>query len=598
MPAGWFAYLVATISGMTDYSFSIPLDALKAMTKGPRDERFQAEKEVAAVARIGARDMMRAPWFQEFLLNAQMAKAQDLGPQLKKMGKATLDLQDGEKQHLWLTRPVGLDFWQLRQIVERDPVLKGIIQTRINQVQRFLRPSRERWRPGFQVRFKYEEHEPSPNERRYLRLMEEYVLNCGAVTDPRERRRLRRDDLWDWVFKHLYDSLSMDAAPIEIIPTAEGVTHGWIHVDGAAVFLVDPNDPLETENVPLIESAYNLHVPDPDQVTAVLATEGIVRAWYTHDDMIYRVRRPRTQINSLNYGQAEPEDLIQIVTGFLNALQLNLRGFTDNSLPRGLLLMFGAFNPADVEELKARWEAQVQGVHNFWRLPMIVGDDSPNPTGAQFIPIGNDFNEMYFSRWMTFLVAIKAMLYAMDPEEINFESFTNRPSSLSGSDTEERLASSKDKGLWPLMQYLGKTINELLATVDPRLEFVWTGLESDQQLSKQDESAMLTLGEFRKRRGEAVPEDEVMANAPMNPAFMGLYMQQLQAKQQESMGQMMPGQGMPGPGNMPDTDEQGNRVLPDAEGQMYGVEPGKQPQPQQGKPQFKQPPLELDQESP
>ncbi len=579
---------------MADYSFSIPLDALKAMMRGPRDERMQAEKEVAAVARVGARDLMRAPWFQEFIINAQMAKASDIpGPRLKKMGKATLDLQDGEKQHLWLTRPVGLDFWQLRQIVERDPVLKGIIQTRINQVQRFLQPSRERWRPGFQVRFKNEEREPSDGERRYLKLMEEYVSNCGAVTDPRERRRLRRDDLWDWTFKHLYDSLSMDAAPIEIIPTAKGITHGWIHVDGAAIFLVDPNDPLETEQVPLIESAYNLHVPDPDQVMAVLAYEGIVRAWYTHDDMIYRVRRPRTALNGLGYGQAEPEDLIQIVTGFLNALQLNLRGFTDNSLPRGLLLMFGAFSPEDVEDLKARWEAQVQGVHNFWRLPMVVGQDSPNPTGAQFIPIGNDFNEMYFSRWMTFLVAIKCMLYAIDPEEINFESFTNRPSSLSGSDTEERLASSKDKGLWPLMQYLGKTLNELLATVDPRLELVWTGLEADQQLSKQDEAAMLTLGEYRKRRGESVPEDEAMANAPMNPAFMSLYMQQLQAQQQQQMPQGMP-PGMP-QGQMPDMDENGNRVLPDAEGQTYRVEPKGSTQPQQQ--QMQQPRLELDQES-
>ena len=44
---------------------------------------------------------------------------------------------------------------------------------------------------------------------------------------------------------------------------------------------------------------------------------------------------------------------------------------------------------------------------------------------------------------------------------------------------------------------------------------------------------MLTLGEYRQRRGEAPPENEILANAPLNPALLSIYMQSLQGQGQE-----------------------------------------------------------------
>lgn len=542
----------------------------------PPDERadalLQAAKEVAPVAKaIPVREILA------------LAKAYEPPPQedLVRMAKVVLPVEDpaGTSRTIWLQRPVGLDFPQLRRIVQEDPVLKAIIWTRIHQVQRFLRPSAQEWKPGFRVRFRDRRRPVRPEDEARFAWLENYLLSCGAEFDPRRRRALRRDSLWDWVAKHLQDSLSLDAAPVELIPTPSGRTHGWVHVDGGSVYLVDPlaTEALEGE-VPEVYRRYGLDRPDPDQVVAVLAREGQVIAYYTHEDLLYRVRRPRTEPWALGYGQPEPEDLLKIVTGFLNALTLNLRGFSHNSVPKGILTLYGDFTPEDIEQFKAEWDAYVSGVHNRWRVPVLFAQGGESQAGASFVPIGNEFNEMYFSKWMTFLVAIKAALYGMDPEEINFESFSARPSTLSGSDTEERLASSKDKGLWPLLQFLRFTLNEILYTVDPEVELEWTGLEMDQQASKQDEEKMLTLGEYRQRRGEAPPENPVLANAPMNPSFLSLYLQTLQGQGQE---------GAPPPGGEegeaegePQPSEHGPGEYEDEEGGRWRAEPHRPEEPE------------------
>lgn len=535
----------------------------------PPDERedalLQAAREVAPVAKaLPVRDILRMAAYAQPLTKAYEPPREDLA----RMAKVVLPLEGSQGQTVWLTRPVGLDFPQLRRIVQEDPVLKAIIWTRIHQVQRFLRPSAQEWKPGYRIRFRDRRRRVSPEDQARLAWLESYVLSCGAEFDPRRRRALRRDNLWDWAAKHLQDSLSLDAAPVELIATPSGRTHGWVHVDGGSVYLVDPLQTESLTEVPELHRRYGLEVPDTSEVIAVLAREGRVVAWYTHEELLYRVRRPRTESWALGYGQPEPEDLIRIVTGFLNALILNLRGFSHNSIPKGILTIFGDFTEEDIEQFKAEWDAYVSGLSNRWRVPVLFATGGEGTqAGASFIPIGNEFNEMYFAKWMTFLVAIKAALYGMDPEEINFESFTARPSTLSGSDTEERLASSKDKGLWPLLQFLRTTLNEILYTVDPEVELDWTGLEVDQQASRQDEEKMLTLGEYRQRRGEPLLGDPVLDNAPMSPALQTIYMHALQAKQQAQApleGQEQEGDGQegeakesPGPGEY--EDEEGGR---------------------------------------
>lgn len=496
----------------------------------PADERRDAELEASRRASRNASglvhpdDLKRVMRWQE-----RLSKAAE--PRMRPPGVAKVSLPLDEpllsRARLSLVRPVGLDFGQLREIVKQDVTLRAIIGTRNAQVQRFLRPSTEEWKPGFNLRFKDRARDVTDDDQARLNWLRQWLMNCGAEFDPRARRRLKRPGLRDFVALHLTDSLTLDAAPIEIVPTASGRPHGFVAVDGGRVFLTESIEGVET-----LPWAEHVHLPSPGEIQAVLAFEGRAVDVYTYEDLMYPVRRPSTSPAQFGYGQPEAEELLGTVTAFLNAMSLNARGFTHNSIPQGLITLFGDFNDEDIEELKSEWEAYVTGVSNRWRLPILFSQD--RESGATYTPVGAQFSEMMFERWMTFLVAIKCALYLIDPEEINFSAFTNKPATLAGSDTEERLASSKDKGLWPLLAWLGDTLNELLYLVDPDVELYWTGLESDQQAKKQEAEKAMLYGEYRQSMGMAATGVDELDNAPMNPSMMGIYNMVLQMRQAQA----------------------------------------------------------------
>lgn len=165
----------------------------------------------------------------------------------------------------------------------------------------------------------------------------------------------------------------------------------------------------------------------------------------------------------------------------------------------------------------------VKGVNNAWALPVMT---SPDPgSKASFEPIGVAHDEMAFAKWMTFLVSIICAVYGMSPSEINFDSFTGgSTSALSGSDTAEKLAASKDSGLRPLLSYLEGLFSNFLID-DPQWVFRWTGLEpKDAARTQATRMATLTVNEIRAQEGWP-PLDGPLGEAPVNPALIGPWMQ-------------------------------------------------------------------------
>jgi len=563
--------------------------------RAPADERADAEAVAAQATAPFAKgidpDQMLA-WAQR-LAKAEDANARRAGAAAAErlikplsqgmtpgMAKQVVTLSPEESRTVWLQRPVGLDFPRLRHIIRNDVVLRSIIWTRISQVTRFLTPSQDEWKPGFRLRYRDPNRQVNDSDADRFWWLTQYVMNSGAEFNTRRRRMLKRDGLVDFTAKHLQDSLALDAAPVEIVPTLSGRTHGWVAVDGGRTYLTDPVYGLEGhEERPELMDKYGIELPDAEQTIAILTREGRIQAWYTHDDLLYPVRRPTSDHSWMGYGQPEVEELIRVVTAFLNAMELNARGFTHNSIPQGILTLFGDFADQDIQQLREEWDAWTSGVSNRWRLPVLVSKE--RESGATFVGTGQNFTEMMFSRWMTFLVSLKTALYLMDPEEINFDAFTSRGASLSGSDTEERITSSKDKGLYPLLTFYGNTLNELVQTVDEEVELYWTGLLPDQQSMKQDEGIGATFGEFRLKRGLPLHPVEILNDAPLNPGLQGIYMQAAQPQQ--------PMAGPPPAGG--DADEDGNRVMMDGEGNPMQVMPG-QDNPEMQQEQGEQPQTE------
>jgi len=457
----------------------------------------------------------------------------------------------------YIERPGLLDFRAQRSLVDQTPVLSAVMLTRIRQVQAFCRRQESGHGVGFTVRHADLTHQLSQSERETTELMNRFFVNCGWEFNPRRRKRMGRDSLRQFMAKSVRDSLSMDSAPIETEfkkNRALGID-GFYAVDGSTIRLCS-------------EDGYK----GDDEIFALQVVQGQIRTAYDYNSLIYEPRNPRADVLTAGYGLSETELLIKVVTGFLNAMTLNIRGFSDNAIPKGVLHLSGNYGEADLNAFKRYWNAMVKGVNNTWAVPVLVSKDQDSR--ATFENFNIDFNEMYFSKWMTFLTSIICAVYGIAPDEINFESFSASRSSLSGSDTAERLADSKDKGLRPLLSYYESLFSDyILAEFGDSYVFRWTGIDEDDQ-DKRHELKKLTLNvnEVRAEQGYE-PITEEWGAAPLNPSLIGAWQNSLQQKQQGGDFGAPQDAPKPGQGDGPEGVGSGGGEQPMDEDQGAGEDP-------------------------
>lgn len=458
--------------------------------------------------------------------------------QNKKPGMQSVWLDDRQIQMLgdYYEKPSAFGFDMMRQMVDQTPILSAVVMTRIRQVKRFCRVPEGGKGPGFQIRLKNQgSNKLQKEEQQSIDLLQNFFTNCGWETNPRQRARMKRDNFSNFMSKIVRDSLVLDSAPIETEFKRDRSLglDGFYAVDGATIRLCN-------------EEGYQ----GDDEIFALQVVQGNLRAAYTYDDLVYVPRNPRTDVLTGGYGMSETELLVKVVTGFLNAMTYNLKYFDSNAIPKGLLHLSGDYSADDISSFKRYWNSMVRGINNAWTLPVMVSKNQESK--ASFENFGVDVNEIMFAKWMTFLTSIICAIYGIAPDEINFESFTAGTSSLSGSDTEEKLINSKDKGLRPLLSHFEDLFSDyIVSEFSDKYVFRWSGLdEKDEQQVWDEEKTLLTVNEARKARNwDEIKED--WANAPLNQTLMQAWMA---GKQQEAMAQ----QGMPQPGGNADADAGGD----------------------------------------
>lgn len=431
--------------------------------------------------------------------------------QRRKPGMQSVWVDDRQIQMLgdYYEKPSTFSFDMMRQMVDQTPILSAVIMTRIRQIKRFCRVPEGGKGPGFQIRLKNQStNKLQKEEQQSIELLQSFFTNCGWETNPRQRMRLKRDNFSNFMAKTVRDSLVLDSSPIETEFKRDRSLglDGFYAVDGATIRLCN-------------EEGYR----GDDEIFALQVVQGNLRAAYTYDDLIYVPRNPRTDVLTGGYGMSETELLVKVVTGFLNALTYNMKYFDSNAIPKGLLHLAGDYSNDDLNSFKRYWNAMVRGINNAWTLPVMVSKNMESK--ATFEKFGVDVNEIMFAKWMTFLTSIICAIYGIAPDEINFESFTAGTSSLSGSDTEEKLINSKDKGLRPLLSHFEDIFSDyIVSEFSDKYVFRWSGLdEKDEKQLWEEEKSLLTVNEARKARNwDELKED--WGNAPLNQTLMQAYM--------------------------------------------------------------------------
>jgi hypothetical protein len=380
---------------------------------------------------------------------------------------------------------------------------------------------------GFQIRTKDPNQDVGTDEKQSILLLQDFFTNCGWEKRPRQRMRLKRDDFAGFMAKLTRETLTMDSMPIETEFKRDKSLglDGMYAVDGSTIRLCT-------------EDGYQ----GDDEIFALQVVQGRIRTAYTYDDLIYVPRNPCADVLTGGYGISETELLIRVVTGFLNAFTYNTKYFDSNTIPKGVLNLYGNYTEQDVQAFKRYWNAMVKGVNNAWSLPVMVSKDQES--GAKFDAFGADVNEVMFAKWMTFLTSIICAIYSIAPDEINFESFTAGSSSLSGSDTDQKLANSKDKGLRPLLAYFENLFTDFVVQeFSDKYVFRFSGLdEEDADKRHEMRKLLLTVNEGRAQEGYDKLK-EPWGDAPLNPSLLSAWQAEQQSQNQD-FGQ--PGQQQPG----------------------------------------------------
>jgi len=402
-------------------------------------------------------------------------------------------------------RPSSVTYTTLRNMAGA-PIIKAIIGTRIEQVATFSPAQDNEQAIGWMIRKKkglfQKDYKMTTADQKTAEALTYFLMDGGISAN-----NWHADDFDSFLRKLVPDALVLDQMTFEIIRNRIGQPLEYFATDGATYRLLDQNKIKQNPDKVEINGYWPLYVQ---------VVEQLPRNDFYPWELCFGVRNPSTNIYKNGYGRSELEDLIKIVTWMLYGDQYNGKFFSQGAAPKGILKLSGNVNENRVLEFKQQWQAQVAGVVNAWKTPVLEADK------MEWIDLQKSNRDMEFSRWNEYLIKLSCAIYKMDPAEIGFPlggSATSGGALFEGSN-QVRLEYSQEKGLKPLLKFLMRKINKyLIHPLNPEFEFVWVGidLEDEQKILEADIKKVTNfegLKEVRKRRNlpPELDKDDIILN--------------------------------------------------------------------------------------
>lgn len=404
----------------------------------------------------------------------------------------------------------GISFGTLNRMGEIF-IVKAIINTRIEQVQNFLKYSLDDQKPGYQIRYKKspgsegsEDKELNVKDKKIIDYIVKF-LEEGGENDKWECE----DNFQEFTRKVLRDSLVLDQMTFELVRARNMNLKKYRAVDAALIRQLDTNDPRYAQ---MFEN-FRWHGYLPRY--AMVWDGQIIRHPVTNEYVVfypwelgYGVRNKTTNVLRNGYGCSELETLIEIVTWILWGMQYNGNFFKQGSQPKGFInVKNGNIDQGTLNEFRQDWKQTMSTVYNSHKIPVIQGID------LEWIDLQQTNRDMEFTEWIKFLLVIACAVYRMDPSELGFQ-FQDAARIFGQEGQKERLDHSRQKGLTPLLVFYQNVLNKyIISEIDDRLELVFTGIEI------KDEAAQVELDKKKSEAGFVSLEDmfEKYSGRKFNP---------------------------------------------------------------------------------
>lgn len=416
-------------------------------------------------------------------------------------------------------------------------IIKAVINTRIEQVQNFLKYSNDDQKPGYKIRYKQTPGvEADVNTKKGMSKEDmrkvEYIvkfLEDGGENDKWECE----DNFQEFTRKVLNDSLRLDQLCFEVVRARNFEVKKYRAVDGALIRKLDTNDPRYSQ----MFEQFRWHGYLPRY--AMVWDGQIIRHPVTNEyvafypwELGYGIRNKTSNVLRNGYGCSELETLMEIVTWVLWGMQYNGNFFKQGSQPKGFINVKNQnIDGGTLNEFRQEWKQTMSTVYNSHKIPVIQGID------LEWIDLQQTNRDMEFTEWIKFLMVLVCAVYRMDPSELGFQ-FQDAARVWGQEGQRERLDHSKQKGLTPLLIFYQNILNKyIISEIDDRLELVFTGIEIE------DEATQVDLDKKKSEAGFVSLEDmfEKYSGRKFNPEKDTILNQVYQSAQQAKMmgGDMM-----------------------------------------------------------
>ena len=424
----------------------------------------------------------------------------------------------------------------LRRVAEKGWIINLCITTTISQARPYFKESTQENQRGFRImsrEAKEKARDMTKAEKEEAKQLAQFFLHTGDVEDPN-----RTDDLDKYATKIIRDLYQLDQISTELQRTRNGDLCAFWAIDTATIEIALPN----TERTTGVKYAQVInHVP---------------YAYYAKDDLIFDCMNPRTDIEKAGYGYSIVEQAIDLVTSSINTFMYNAGFFTENKLPRGILLLNGPADQDEIEDIEDYIANLMTGPPTSqWRVPIIPTGRSKNSEGGgrlfEWVNLQGTNKEMEYQAWFDLQMSAIAAMFKKSMEELGLHSQKSQP--LIGLNTEPKQEASKSLGLGDCLTFMQKHFNQILEYKNPAYVFEFVGYEKDDlklvsDIDRIEVDTWKTLNEKRTEKGM----DAIDLTSVKNPADIPMNVQAVQLWQSQ---QGMGGGGMGGsPFEMGDED--------------------------------------------
>jgi hypothetical protein len=398
----------------------------------------------------------------------------------------------------------------LREVSRKAWILNVCIMNVIRKVRPYLKPSTSENMRGFRIK-KKEKDEMNEKENAVAKELSQFMMKTGDVDDP-----YRKDDLDKYTTKILRDLFQLDQIASELQRTKIGDLCAFWAMDAATIEAALPND----FGIDYLQVIYNVPYGD-----------------FSKDEMIFDCMHPRTDIEKAGYGYSLVEQAIDLVTSAINTFMFNAGFFTENKLPRGLLLLQGDADPDVVEDIEEYIINLLSGPPTSqWRIP-IIPTGKPDGTSEgqrrfEWVSLQGNNQEMQFQAWYDLQLSGIVSLFGESMESIGLHSQKSQP--LIGVNTEPKVDATKSLILGDVLGWLQKHFNQIIEAKNPEYELEIVGYERDDpklalEIDKAEVGTWKTIDEKRIEKGEK-PFGKSWSEIPLNP-----YVIQLLGQEQSGM---------------------------------------------------------------